>query len=119
MKILFDTNFLISSIKFKIDIFLELKGNELFLTEPVMDEMKKIAKKKGRDSTAAKLSLSMAKEKGLKILKSKEKEADLSLLEYGKKGYAVATQDKILRNKLRKAGAKIIYIRQKKYVFLE
>jgi rRNA-processing protein FCF1 len=109
MKILLDTNFLVTSVKFKIDIFLELKGNELFVTEPVLDEL----------ATAAKMSLEMIKEKNLKVLESKEKEADMSLLDYGKKGYVVATQDKKLREKLRKAGTRIIYIRQKKYVFLE
>jgi rRNA-processing protein FCF1 len=119
MKILLDTNFLVTSVKFKIDIFLELKGNELFVTEPVLDELAKIARKKGKDSTAAKMSLEMIKEKNLKVLESKEKEADMSLLDYGKKGYVVATQDKKLREKLRKAGTRIIYIRQKKYVFLE
>lgn len=119
MKILLDTNFLIASIKFKIDIFLELKGNELFVTEPVLDELAEIATKKGRDSSAAKISLELIERKDLKILQTDEKEADLSLLEYGNKGYAVATQDKKLREKLMKAGAKIIYIRQRKYVFLE
>ena len=116
MKVLLDTNFLVSSVKFKVDVFLELKGNELFLTGPVFDELRKLARTKGRDSMAAKVALKMIKERDLKVLKTEEKEADLSLLQ---EGYAVATQDKKLRKKLRKAGMKIIYIRQKKYVLLE
>ena len=119
MKIVLDTNFLVASINFKIDLFLELKGNDLFVTEPVLDELAEIATKKSRDSAAAKLSLEMVKERGFNILETDEKEADLSLLEYGKKGYTVATQDKKLREKLRKANVKIIYIRQRKYLFLE
>ena len=119
MKIVLDTNFFVSSINFKIDLFLELRGNKLFVTEPVIDELTELAGKNGRDSTAARVSLEMIREKNLKVLESNEKEADNSLLEYGKKGYAVATQDKRLRDKIRKTGTKIIYIRQKKYVFLE
>ena len=119
MKMILDTNFLISTNRFKIDVISELTGNELFVTEPVLEELKKISKKNGKDSKAAKMSLELVKEKGLKTLESKEKEADKSLLEYGKKGYSVATQDRILRNKLKRAGVKIIFIRQKKYVVFE
>jgi len=119
MKVLLDTNFLIAANRFKVDIFLELKGNEMFVTEPVLDELEKISRKKSKDSKAAKMSLELIEERGIEALESKERETDLSLLEYGKSGYSVATQDKILRGKLKKAGAKIIYIRQKKYVMLE
>jgi rRNA-processing protein FCF1 len=119
MRMVLDTNFLISASNFKIDLISELRGNDLFVTEPVLEELGKISKKKSKDSKAARMSLKMVKEKGLKILESKEKEADLSLLECGKKGYAIATQDKVLRNKLKRAGSKIIFIRQKKYVVFE
>ena len=61
----------------------------------------------------------MVKSKGLKILKSKEKNADLSLLEYSKEGYAIATQDIPLRDKITEIKGKVIFIRQKKYVLIE
>ena len=119
MKVVLDTNFLISASNFKLDILLELKGNDLFVTEPVLKELEDISKNNSKDAMAARLALRMIEEKGLKVLESKEKEADNSLLEYGKMGYAVATQDKILKDKLKRAGAKIIFIRQKKYVDFE
>jgi len=118
MKILLDTNFLVDVIRFKIDLS-ELKGDELFLDEAVVKELKRISRRNDKDSVSAKLSLVMLQTKGLKILKSKEKEADLSLLEHAKAGYAVATQDLELKKKLKKIGAKIIYIRQRKYVVKE
>jgi rRNA-processing protein FCF1 len=116
MKIIFDTNFLMDSVKFKIDIFSELSGNELFTLDKVITELKEISKGKSRDALIARLSLDLTKRKGLKILKSKERTADSSLLIYGKEGYAIATQDKVLKDEIKRLGGKVIYIRQKKYV---
>ena len=119
MKIVLDTNFLISANNFKLDLLSELKENELFITEPVLRELEEISKNNSKDAMAARLALKIVEDKGLKVLETNEREADDSLLEYGKKGYAVATQDKILKDKLKRAGAKIIFIRQKKYVVFE
>lgn len=119
MKVILDTNFLIDCIRFKIDIESELMGNEMFVLESIIYEIEKITKRRTKESSLAKLALNYIKRKGLKILKSKEKDTDLSLLKYSKKGYAIATQDKILKNKLKKEGGKVIYIRQKKYVVFE
>jgi rRNA-processing protein FCF1 len=119
MKIILDTNFLISSINFKVDVFSELRGNDIFTLDNVIEELKKISTGKGKDSISARIALKLIKRKGLKILKSKEKETDLSLLNYGKRGYVIATQDLNLKNKLKKIRAKFIYIRQKKYVMIE
>ena len=119
MKIVLDTNFLVTANGFKIDLFGQLRGNELFVTEPVLWELEKLSKKNGKDAMAARLSLRQIEERGLKVLATKEKEADASVLEYGKMGYAVATQDKLLKEKLNRAGAKIIVIRQKKHIEIE
>jgi rRNA-processing protein FCF1 len=37
-------------------------------------------------------------------------------LSYAKKGYVIATQDKILKDKIKKVKGKLAVIRQKKYV---
>ena len=118
MKILLDTNFLVDVFRFKIDLT-ELRGDELFIDENVLEELGRVSRGKSKDAFSAKMSLRMVRTKGLKVLKSKEKEADLSLLEHAKAGYAVATQDLELKKKLKKIGAKIIYIRQKKYLVKE
>jgi len=117
MKIILDTNFLVSSIKFKIDIFSELKGNELFVLDNVIKELEKICEGKGKDSISAKLALKLLKTKKIEILKDKKKHTDDSLIYYGKKGYIIATQDIKLKKKLKKKRVKFIYLRQKKYVF--
>jgi len=119
MKTILDTNFLIAVNKFKIDVFSELMGNDLFTLDTVINELEKISNGKGKDSVSARVALKLIKRKGLKILKSKERETDLSLLSYSKKGYRIATQDKILKDKLKKNGRRIIFIRQKKYIVSE
>jgi len=119
MKIILDTNFLVDSIRFKIDLKSELAGNELFVLDSIIFEMGKIIERKTKESVLAKLALEFAKGKNIKILKSNEKETDESLISYSKQGYAIATHDRILKNKLKKAGAKIIYTRQKKYLVID
>lgn len=119
MKVILDTNFLVDCVRFKIDIGLELSGNELFVLDSVITEIERIAKRGSKESALAKVALDYVKGKGLKILKSKEKDTDESLLVYSKQGYAIATHDRILKNKIKKGGGKVIYIRQKRYVFFE
>lgn len=119
MRIILDTNFLMAIPQFKIDVFSQLRGNEIFVLDSVITELKKISKGTGKNSVAARIALELLKRKDLKILKSKEEDTDLSLLAYSKRGYLIATQDKVLRDKLKKGGGKVIYIRQKKYVVFE
>jgi len=117
MKIILDTNFLMAIVQFKIDIFEQLAGNDLYTIESVVNELNGISKRKSKDGTAAKIVLTIIKSKGLKILESKDV-ADKSLIDYSNSGYIIATQDKVLQNKIKSLGWKSIYIRQKKYVII-
>ena len=119
MRIILDTNFLIDCIRFKIDLKSELAGNELFVLNSIISEIEKITERGTKESSIAKLALDFIKRKDLKILKPKEKNTDLSLLNYSKRGYAIATHDKVLKNKIKKSGEKVIFIRQRKYVVFE
>lgn len=112
MKIILDTNILVYAVRFKIDLFEQLRGNKLFTLNIVKDELKKLSSRKGKTAMSAKIALMLTKD--LKILLTKGK-ADTALLKYAKKGYVIATQDRELINKLRKAKCKVIFIRQKKY----
>lgn len=118
MKIILDTNFLIDCIRFKTDLRTELAGNELFVLDSVIFEIGKIAKRGTKESSFAKLALEFIAKNNFKILETDKKDADESLLAYSKE-YAIATHDRVLKNKLKKTGAKIIYIRQKKYLVVE
>jgi rRNA-processing protein FCF1 len=115
MKIILDTNFLIDSIRFKVDLKSELAGNELFVLDAVIFEIGKIVKRGIKESVLARLALEFIAKNNFKVLETDKKNADESLLAYSK-DYAIATHDRALKNKLKKLGAKIIYIRQKKYL---
>ena len=119
MKIITDTNFLVDSIRWKVVIFSELKGNEIYVLTSVLKELKRISESRKKESALAKTALSLVKSKGLKTLKPIEKQTDLSLLSYAWRGYAIATHDKILKDLIIKRGGKVILIRQRKYVEVE
>ncbi|MBU3958092.1 MAG: hypothetical protein KKB25_03375 [Nanoarchaeota archaeon] len=123
MKIAIDTNIFIYSSRFRLDIFSRLRGNEICATDSVMRELEKISKGESRDAKAAALGLDILikreKDGSIKILKTKTANADFGLLELGKSGYAVITQDRELLKRLKAAGCVFGYIKQKKYFAFE
>jgi len=127
MKIIIDTNLLMAIGQFKVDIFRELdriitEKYELCIIDRTIDELKKIKEnQKGKHKTAAKLALAIVKSKQPKIIKSKEdKSVDDLIVDLAKKEkIAVATQDKELKKKLKENKAKIIVLRQKRYLVLD
>lgn len=118
MKIILDTNFFMAIAQFKIDVFEQLRGHEIYLINTVNDELHKLSKGNSKDANSALLALRIIETKDLKTLKTNEKNADKSLIIQSAKGYIIATQDRKLREKIKKAGGKAIYIRQKKYVII-
>ena len=63
------------------------------------------------------MTLLLLKKNKVKILKTKSnKRVDDLIIETAKKGYAVATQDKALKQRLKRQNIKVITLRQKKYL---
>lgn len=118
MKVILDTNFLIDCLRFKVDVKSELAGNELFILDSVVFEIGKIMERRTKESSLARLALEFIAKNNFKMLETGKKDADESLIKYSKE-YAIATHDRALKNKLKKLGAKLIYIRQKKYLVVE
>ncbi|MBU3905128.1 MAG: hypothetical protein KJ906_03195 [Nanoarchaeota archaeon] len=118
MKVILDTNFLMAVSQFKIDVFEQLRGHDIYVINTVVDELKEQSNGRSKDAKAAQLSLLLIDNKGLKVLRTNEKKADTSLIIYSKRGYVIATQDRELREMVKKAGGKSIYIRQRKYVII-
>ncbi|MFQ6009955.1 MAG: PIN domain-containing protein [Candidatus Aenigmatarchaeota archaeon] len=119
MRIVLDTNFLVLAVKEKIGIFLQLRGKRIYVIGPVMKELDKIAKGRSKDAVAARVALMIVKTKNMRKLRTGFRSADRALLEKARKGYVIATQDSVLRRRIKKAGGKVLYIRQKKYVVFE
>ncbi len=127
-KIILDTNFLISALRFKIDIFSELERicnfkYEICIVDQTINELEKLAEKeKLNDRKAAKMALEIIKKGKIKIIKTvsknkRVKNVDLLILELIKKGsFVVATQDKELKRQIKKKEVPLIVLRQKKYL---
>lgn len=111
MKVVLDTNFLITCLKFNIRFLEELEENELFIIDKTKNELEKLIKGgKGKDKERARIILQLIKLKKIKQIKSKKEESvddTLSRLN----DYVIATQDKELKKRI--IGRKLI-IRAKK-----
>ncbi|MEM5785570.1 MAG: hypothetical protein QW469_03505 [Candidatus Aenigmatarchaeota archaeon] len=114
-KIILDTNFLIDSIKFKIDLYEQLKGFDIYTIKPVIEEINSISKSCKKDSKYAKLVLKIYNK--IKIIEITGNSDDI-LLNLSNE-YIIATQDSVLRKKIKNKKGKLAYIRQKKYIVLE
>lgn len=123
-KVLLDTNFLVSILQLKIDIFEEINNTlmeniEFYIIDKTKNELEKLINtSKLSDSQAAKFALKVLDKKPIKVIKTTEnKHVDNLILD--QKGYIIATVDKKLKQKLKKKKIQILTIKQKKYIILE
>ena len=106
-QIILDTNFILHSINYRIDIKEELQRIcnfqfETFVLDNTIKELKILKKP---------LAIQIAN--SFQIIETNEdKDVDSQLIEYSKDGYIIATQDIELKKQLNKP---IIVIRQRKY----
>ncbi|MDD5254266.1 MAG: hypothetical protein PHG05_04175 [Candidatus Nanoarchaeia archaeon] len=114
-KIIIDTNFLITPLKYKCDIFSEIpklidRKYTLNVLDKTLDELKN---KKGE-----KLALDLIKAKKINIIKTeKNKNVDNLLLDLAdKEKFIVCTSDRLLKQKLKEKDIKTITLRQKRYL---
>jgi hypothetical protein len=120
-KIILDTNFLMIPYQFNVDIFEEIsrimeEEYELIIFDKMIDELEKIAELKGKDATAARIALGLIKKKEVKIISTNEKTVDNAIIDSVDENTIVATNDKVLKEKLKNKNIKIIYLRNKKYL---
>ena len=117
-RILLDTNFLLVPYQFKMDIFSQMDfmvdgPHELLLPTGVIAELRKLSRGKGKEGAAARFALKLIEVRKLKKVKSSG-EVDGWLISYAKrKGFLVATNDKALRNRLKKEGVKAVVLRSR------
>jgi rRNA-processing protein FCF1 len=109
-KVILDTDFIINCLKNKIDILEELRNlldinYKVYIIDKTIDELKNKPLENLAKKFVKKVSIIQTK---------KDKSVDDLVLE--QKDAIVATQDKGLKEKLKKAKIPIITIRQKKYL---
>jgi rRNA-processing protein FCF1 len=125
MNILLDTNFLIYCAKQKIDYLREIERlfpkYEVIVPSSVIGELESLLRReKGKSAATIKLVLALiensVKKGNLKEIKTENHIADEALVEFDKKDNIIATVDKELKERFK--NAKILTIRQKRYLFL-
>jgi len=133
MEVLIDTNFILTCVKQKIDLFLQL--DELLglyvakVPEQVISELKLLKDKKElriNERESAKLALVLLKNKKIKVINSKKSNADSAIVEYAsvnKNNIFIATLDKDLKNRIisqtkSHLKVKFLTIRNKKRVII-
>lgn len=128
--VLLDTNFLLIPAQFKVDIFAELRrlcdfSYEVVILAATVGELSGIINNKAvaaKDRAAAKLGLQLIKAKGVGVVKPDRKvfkSTDKAILDFaaqGKGSVVVATQDRLLREKLKSAGVAVIMLREGQYL---
>jgi rRNA-processing protein FCF1 len=110
--IILDTNFIVSALKNKIDIFREIEriieeNYEIKIIDKTINELEKL-----KDKLAIKIVNNLEK------IKSTE-DVDTEIVKNSDKNTIVATLDRELKQRLKNKGAKTITIRQKTHFKLE
>ncbi|MEK6932633.1 MAG: ribonuclease VapC [Nanoarchaeota archaeon] len=113
--IVLDTNIILDAVKFKVDLFEEIRRISNFpykiaILDKTLEELE--------DKPNAKLALSLIKKKNINIIKTNQGYVDDMLLDLDK-NHIIATNDKELKNKIKKLNKPIITLRQKKYLIIE
>jgi len=113
-KVVLDSNFLFLPFQYHIDLEEEIEkllpGAEIFVPRAVISELEGLSKGGAREARAAQ---ELARR--FEVVETEE-EGDRALKELAEKGYIVATNDKLLKEEIRKMGKTVVFLRQKKFL---
>ena len=122
MKILLDTSFLITAMRGKIDIMDELRKfgkPSLHVLDLVVKELESFSTGRSKRAVDSRLSLGFIERSGVHIIKTMGGHTDMNIITYAtNRKMAVCTMDRQLKETLLRRGAKVITIRQGKYLVL-
>ena len=121
MEVIVDTNALILSAKFRVDLFSELNGlgyDQVLVPKAIVRELMGLSKDlKGLEKKAVNLSLLFLERCEIVEIDGNADEIILKLAK--QRDAAVFTNDKELKRKLKKEGIDVIILRQKRYLSLD
>jgi rRNA-processing protein FCF1 len=107
-------------LRYKVDfsIFDNLEEKaDLFISSETLRELKSVANRKTKEGRLALMALKLIESQKIKVVQSLKKVVDEDLLALAKKeGFIVATNDKDLKEKLKKENVRIAYLRNKKKI---
>lgn len=103
MEVLLDSNFVISSVKRKIDFITELEGLgfKVLLPREVFQELKDLKNELSpADKSAIEIALKLFEARKVKKTTLGNKNVDLGLIEKGRKGAYIATLDQAIKKEI-------------------
>ena len=118
IKILLDTNFLLTMVRYKIHGFEEINQKipaEYYTLSRVIFEIKGLAKSEKKIRNEGRIVEDVLKNNNVKILESELEDVDSELVNLSK-DYVIATNDKELRRRVKQAGGKTVFIRSLTYI---
>lgn len=122
--VILDTNFLLISHQFRINVMAAMEKllhqpHEFVICRAIENELKGIAKGRGRAGIAARVALKMAEKNKFRVLPGEAGSADEWIVNYcaANPGTIVCTNDIILRRALRGTKARIVVMRSRTKVF--
>ena len=124
-KLLVDTNFLLIPVRFKVDIFEESQNAvndvvEFYVSSRVLAEIQ-ILKARSKGSFVRQLKLAERLSENCTVINDDSStRVDQSLINLAiREEMMIGTADAELRQNARKAGVKVVYLRQKRYLVLD
>ncbi|MDD3159941.1 MAG: hypothetical protein PHQ98_03170 [Candidatus ainarchaeum sp.] len=120
LKVLLDTNFLLTMIRYKLHAFEEIKSKmpvKFYVLSGVMDELHYLSKDK-KIAKELKLVEQVLLVNKVELIKSTTENVDKELIQKSNE-YLIATNDKELRKKIREIGGKTIFIRKMAFVEID
>lgn len=121
IKVLLDTNFLLTIVRYKIHGLEEIKQKipaEFYTLSRVLFELEGLGKSDKKVKKEVAITQQMLKNNSVKVIDSTMENVDAELVKLSKE-YVIATNDKELRRKVREAGGRTIYVRSLTYVEVE
>ncbi len=123
-RVVFDTNMLLAVPQFKVDVFSRVReklGRQtaFFVPKSVLEELQRIAEKGKKYERNVVVVMEAIEKNEVKEIGTVAGNADSALLELSKQGFYVASNDRVLRKKIKMLGGKNIYLRKKKLIKIE
>ena len=123
MLVVLDSNFLLVPFQFRIDIFAEIEAlldakPKYAVPEQVLTELQRLASRSVRLAKFARSAIALAEQR-CEVLSVDAEDADEALEKLAGRGTIICTNDKVLKEKVRKRGSAVIFLRERQKLAVE
>jgi len=121
IKVILDTNFLLTMVRHRIHGFEEIRAKipaKFYVLSRIMWELEQKSKENKKLNKEVRLVKQILEKNEVKGLESTKNNVDTELVELSKE-YVIATNDKELRERIKRFGGKSIYIRSLSFIETE